>query len=162
MLSSLKDLSQSKNGCLIILLQVFTLTQAIHTPDSQFSEGDGMQAIYCKKRLTCLFGLMMLSGMYSVSADTPTPQVLIESKIIEVDDSFLRDIGTKFDGLNSCLEQGELQRQSLGPKPSFAESAGASITSGLMGSLFGGGIGAGSGGDSGPDQTFLSDNRFTF
>ena len=121
-----------------------------------------MKTSLLKRRLTGLFGLLMLTGMHSVAADTPAPQVLIESKIIEVDDSFTKDIGTGLDGLNSCLEQGALQRQSLGPKPSFAETTGASMASGLMGSLLGGGIsgglGAGPGGDSGPDHTFLSKN----
>jgi len=121
-----------------------------------------MKTTLLKRRLAWLFSFTMLAGMHSISADTPTPQVLIESKIIEVDDSFTRDLGASFDGLNSCLEQGESQRQSLGPKPTFAESAGTSIASGLMGSLLGGGIsggiGSGAGGDSGPDHTFLSEN----
>jgi len=65
-------------------------------------------------------------------ADKPKLQVNIESRFIEVDDKFLEEVGIDFRGLNSCQSQEDLQSRSLGEKPSFAESTGKNMATGMM------------------------------
>ena len=121
-----------------------------------------MENTLYKRRFAGLWGLFLLAGVCAADVDTAPRQVLIESRIVEANDNFTRDLGVDFSGMNSCLGQGETQRRSLGPKPSFTENAGSSLASGLMGSLLGGGIsggiGSGPGGGSGPDHTYISKN----
>ncbi len=118
-------------------------------------------------------GLLLLGA--GVAAAGPQQQVMIQSRFVEVSDHFSKELGVGFSGMNGCQSQGDLQRVSLGEVPSFAESAGTSLGSNMLGSMMGGGmsVGMGGGGAPGglggtadplgnvPDSPHLSKNPFT-
>lgn len=109
------------------------------------------------------------------AAAGPEPQVLIQSRFVEVGNDFTKELGIGFGGLNGCQKQSDLRRVSLGETPSFAESAGSSLGGNMLGSMMGGrmSMGMGGGGSPGglggssdpfagmPDSPHLSKNPFT-
>lgn len=96
--------------------------------------------------------------------DEVTPQVMIESRFLQVGDSFEKELGINWGGMSGCHGQEALKPRPLGDKPSFAEQAASGMAGGLLGSLTGGGVGFGLGGGSGSESsgggTYLSPNPF--
>lgn len=107
---------------------------------------------------------LLAGGVGDGLADKPR-QVMIESRLLQTDEHFGRELGVDWPGINGCQMTGDVQPRSLGPRPSFTEQVEQGISGKLMGGLLGGGIAGGIGGgssmgDTGDSGTFLSPNPF--
>lgn len=104
--------------------------------------------------------------LQAVALDQATPQVMIESRFVQVRDDFQRELGIDWGaGLSGCHDLADMRPRVLGDKPSFAEEVVSSVSGGMLGGLIGDGMGFGIGVGIGSTESnsggaFLSPNPF--